>query len=300
MRDSRDPGDPHGPHRMRSEHGGRDPHGENGGHEPGGRHVRITLADPDRVLIWDLDGTIADTRSDIATGVLEMLHELGRPPLDPAQVIRNVGRGVHVLVAGCLADAGRPARDAAEIERGVEVFRTHYWRHLMDTTAPYPGMPEILRDLVTRGRLMAIVSNKPQDATREILRRMDLLGCFAAVLGGDSLPARKPDPAPLLHALRLCLAARQGGPRPVSNTTVTRHAAGGAGGHADADESLRELAPDHAAMIGDSLPDVQAARAAGMPVCGVAWGFDPDGEMRRVTLDWWFESVEDLARALRG
>jgi phosphoglycolate phosphatase len=288
MRDPRDPGDPH------------DPHGGNGGQEPGGRFVRGTLADPDRVLIWDLDGTIADTRSDIATGVLEMLHELGRPPLDLAQVIRNVGRGVHVLVAGCLADTGRPARDATEIEHGVEVFRAHYWRHLMDTTVPYPGMPEILRDLATRGRLMAIVSNKPQDATREILRRMELLNCFAVVLGGDSLPTRKPDPAPLLHALRLCLAMAPDGPWLVPGKWVGRHAADSAGGHADADDSLRELAPDHAAMIGDSLPDVQAARAAGMPVCGVAWGFDPDGEMRRVTLDWWFESVEELGRAVRG
>ena len=288
MRDPRDPGDPHGPH------------GGNGRHEPGGRRIRDTLADPDRVLIWDLDGTIADTRSDIATGVLEMLQELGRPPLDLAQVIRNVGRGVQVLVAGCLADTGRPARDATEIEHGVEVFRAHYWRHLMDTTVPYPGMPEILRDLANRGRAMAIVSNKPHDAAREILRRMDLLDCFAVVLGGDSLPARKPDPAPLLHAFRLCLALGPGDPRLAPRKPAGRHAAGGTGGYADADDSLRELAPDHAAMIGDSLPDVQAARAACMPVCGVAWGFDPDGEMRRVRLDWWFESVEELGRAVRG
>jgi phosphoglycolate phosphatase len=240
------------------------------------------LADPGRVLIWDLDGTIADTRADIAAGVVEMLLELGRSPLDPAQVIRNVGRGVGVLVAGCLADTGKPARDAAEIEHGVEVFRAHYWRHLMDTTIPYPGIPEILREMKVRGRPMAIVSNKPEDATREILRRMGLLDCFIIVLGGDSLPVRKPDPAPLLHALQRCQAAMPGGLRL------------GPGA------SSRENVPNLAVMIGDSLPDVQAARAAGMPVCGVAWGFDPDGEMRRVWLDWWFESVEELGRAVRG
>jgi phosphoglycolate phosphatase len=249
---------------------------------PNGRGMPDGLADPDRVLIWDLDGTIADTRADIATGVLEMLRELGRPPLDPAQVIRNVGRGVAVLVAGCLTEAGMPARDAAELERGVELFRAHYWRHLMDTTVPYAGMPELLQSLKARGRAMAIVSNKPQDATREILRRMGLLDCFVGALGGDSLAVRKPDPAPLWHALELCLTASPGGFR------------------SNANESLSEIAHDRAAMIGDSLPDVLAARAAGMPVCGVAWGFDPDGDMRRVQLDWWFESVEDLGRALLG
>ena len=77
--------------------------------------VPAWLAGPDRILLWDLDGTIADTRADIATGVIEMLRDLGRPPLDLDRVIRNVGRGVNVLVAGCLADTGRPARDAAEI-----------------------------------------------------------------------------------------------------------------------------------------------------------------------------------------
>jgi phosphoglycolate phosphatase len=285
-----DPDDPGGSH---DPHGGHGPHGRHGGHGRGGRRVPDRLADPDRVLIWDLDGTIADTRADIATGVVEMLRELGRPPLDLAQVIRNVGRGVNVLVAGCLADTGKPARDAAEIEHGVVVFRTHYWRHLMDTTVPYPGMPEILRELADRGRPMAIVSNKPQDATLEILQRMGLLDCFAVVLGGDSLPVRKPDPAPLLHALRLCLAVTPRGQR--GENSLYAQTSGLA-----AADLLPEIAPDHAVMIGDSLPDVQAARAAGMPVCGVAWGFDPDGEMRRVKLDWWFESVEELGRAVRG
>ena len=269
--------------------------------DPHNPRIQGRLADPGRVLIWDMDGTIADTRADIATGVVEMLRELGRPPLDLAHVIRNVGHGVSVLVAGCLADTGKPARDAAEVEHGVAVFRAHYWRHLMDTTVAYPGMPETLRELANRGRLMAIVSNKPQDATIEILRRMGLLDCFAVVLGGDSLSVRKPDPAPLLHALRLCQAAGSAGPRISSRDNVSPYARHSASGHDPAGaDSFPEVVPDNAAMIGDSLPDVQAARAARVPVCGVAWGFDPDGEMRRVKLDWWFESVEELGRALLG
>lgn len=275
------------------------------------------LADPGRALIWDLDGTIADTRADIATGVIEMLRELGRPPLDLSQVIRNVGHGVNVLVAGCLAEAGQPARNAAEIVRGVEIFRTHYWRHLMDTTAPFPGIPEILCKLAARGRPMAIVSNKPQDATREILRRMDLLDCFVVVLGGDSLPVRKPDPQPLWSALQSCLAATPGaaargpelasppdtalGPGTTTGPNSDQSPPSGSPRGREPDETwLREAAASRGAMIGDSPPDVQAARAAGMPACGVAWGFDPDGEMRRVEVDWWFDGVDELGNALLG
>jgi phosphoglycolate phosphatase len=223
------------------------------------------LADPRRVLAWDLDGTIADTRWDIATGIVEMCRELERPPLELSQVIRNVGHGVKELVTRCLVDTGQPARDEAEIARGIASFRTHYWAHLMDTTAAYPGMESLVRGLVDRGQPMVIVSNKPEDAVREILRRMGLLDCFSVVIGGDTLPTRKPDPAPLWHALEQC--------RPGAR-------------------------PDEAVMIGDSLPDIEAARAAGMPACGVAWGFDPEGHMRRVELDWWFETVDELRLAL--
>ncbi len=289
----------------------------NGGSSPGEPAGSCGLADGRRALIWDLDGTIADTRRDIATGVGEMLRELGRPPLEADRIIRNVGRGVHVLVAGCLADAGEPARNTAEIEHGVRVFRACYWRHLMDTTVAYPGMPELLHELAARGRAMAIVSNKPEDATREILRRMGLLDCFVTVLGGDSLPVRKPDPEPLWHALRVCLRGGSGDP-----ATNSGRGAGGAvepdprGAHrggassrmhrasadnwAIGDVAMRELSSARAAMIGDSLPDVQAARAAGMPVAGVGWGFDPDGEMRRAAVDWWFESVAELKQAVCG
>jgi phosphoglycolate phosphatase-like HAD superfamily hydrolase len=268
------------------------------------------LAEPGRALIWDLDGTIADTRIDIATGVVEMLRELGRPPLELSQVIRHVGHGVKMLVAGCLTETGQPARDAGEIDRGVEIFRACYWRHLMDTTAPFPGIPEILHALAARGRPMAIVSNKPQDATREILRRMGLLDCFRIALGGDSLTVRKPDPAPLWHALRLCLATDEtAAPAPVrapgrgavpEQTTVAMPGTTAEPFDEAAPEALRKIASRRAAMIGDSPPDVLAARAAGMPACGVAWGFDPDGEMRRADLDWWFESVRELGNALLG
>lgn len=223
------------------------------------------LGRPDRVLLWDLDGTIADTRQDIATGVREMLASFHLEPLPLPNVLRHVGRGVRVLVTRSLAEAGRPDADAAMIDEGVRLFRIHYRQHLMDTTVPYGNITETLHELARRGRRMAVVSNKPEDATRALVDALGLAACFVVALGGDSLPVRKPSPEPLWHALALC--------RP-------------------------DARPDEAVLLGDSITDLETGRAAGVPVCGVGWGFDPDGEMRRQGTDWWVETVEELGGVL--
>lgn len=231
---------------------------------PASRDLR-ELADPDRILLWDLDGTIADTRRDIATGVREMLRSFGLEPLPLPNVIRHVGRGVRVLVTRSLSEAGRPDADESMIDEGVRVFRHHYRLHLMDTTVPYDNIAEILHELARHGRRMAVVSNKPEDATVALVDALGLAPCFVAVLGGDSLPVRKPSPEPLLHALGLC----RPGARPVE-----------------------------AVLFGDSITDLETGRAAHVPVCGVGWGFDPDGEMRRQGTDWWVETVGELGAAI--
>jgi phosphoglycolate phosphatase len=225
------------------------------------------LSDPGRPILWDLDGTIVDTRRDIASGVAGLFRERGLTPLSRDEVIRHVGRGVRVLVARCLEVAGHPAADERDLDDAVERFREHYARHLMDTTVPYEALPELLLSLAERGRKMAVVSNKPEDFTRAILHEIGLLACFGAVLGGDSLPVRKPSPKPLLHALRLC-----------SPGTL----------------------PSQAVLIGDSVTDVQTARAAGMPVCAVAWGFDPEGLLKDSDPDWRVETPQELHRLLLG
>lgn len=219
------------------------------------------------VLIWDLDGTILDTKRDIATGVNEMLRALGRPALSLERVLHHVGRGVRVLVERSLRDAGLIEIGSAEIDSGVELFRVHYRRHMFDSTIPYPGIPELLRDLAGRGAAMAVVSNKPEAATRTLVETLGFAPLFRIVMGGDTLPVRKPDPQPLRHALATC------------RTGAT---------------------PEEAILIGDSMTDLLTGRAAGMPVCGVGWGFDPDGEFRREGADWWVESAEELREILLG
>lgn len=240
------------------------------------------------VLIWDLDGTILDTKRDIATGVNEMLRALDRPPLPLERVLRHVGRGVRVLVERTLRDAGLtdavrtdgtelaagtaphaedPSAPSSLIDTGVELFRVHYRRHMFDSTTPYPGIPELLRDLAGRGAAMAVVSNKPEAATRTLVETLGFAPLFRIVMGGDTLPVRKPDPQTLRHALDAC------------RTGAT---------------------PEEAILIGDSMTDLLTGRAAGTPVCGVGWGFDPDGEFRREGADWWVESAEELREILLG
>ena len=239
----------------------------------------VGAIDDGTVLIWDLDGTILDTKHDIATGVNEMLRVFGHHPLPLDRVLHHVGRGVRILVQRSLSEAGggsgRERGEAenvvdddpafeARIDRGVAVFREHYRRHMLDTTTPYEGMPGLLGELTRRGRAMAVVSNKPEDATQSLVDAMGLSPCFRVVMGGDTLPVRKPAPETVLHALSVC--------RP-------------------------EAAPHEAVVIGDSLTDLQTGRAAGMRVCGGGWGFDPDGDFRRTGADWWCDSVDAL-RAL--
>jgi len=230
-----------------------------------GQRDRRELARPELILLWDLDGTIADTRHDIARGVAGMLEHFGLRPLPVESVVRHVGRGVRVLVDRSLSEAGRPGAGDLEIDEAVQVFRTHYRRHMVDTTIPFGNIAEVLGTLRDLGRRMAIVSNKPEEATRALVTALGLADCFRIVLGGDSLTTRKPSPEPLLHALEVC--------RPGAR-------------------------PSEAALIGDSIIDLQAGRAAGMPVCGVGWGMDPDGELRAAGADWWFETVEELTAAL--
>ena len=223
------------------------------------------LADLRTVLLWDLDGTIADIRRDIASGVAAVLAERGLPALSVDRVTRHVGQGVRHLVPACLAEAGSPISTPQETERALAVFREHYRLHLMDTTVVYGSLAETLRELRRRGRRMAVVSNKPADMSHEILDRLGILSCFAAVLGGDSLPQKKPGPEPFLHALRLC---------------------------------DRSASPGGAIVIGDSIFDLQGARAAGMAMCAAGWGFDPDGSLRQADPDWRCETPEDLSRSL--
>jgi phosphoglycolate phosphatase len=188
-----------------------------------------------RALLFDLDGTLVDSVPDLAAAANRLLAELGRPALSETEIAAMVGDGVAKLVERALLASG--AGDVA-LEAATRRFSAIYGQSATELTRPYPGVPEVLERLRQAGIGLGVCTNKPVHATRTVLEGLGLARFFPVVLGGDSLPQRKPDPAPLLAALDR-LAAR----------------------------------PAEAAMLGDHRNDVLAARAAGTAALFARYGY---------------------------
>ncbi len=177
-----------------------------------------------RHLIFDLDGTLVDSAPDLAAALNGLLGELGKPPLAENTVRAMVGDGAGVLVQRGLAASGLGDADQPS---ALKRFLALYRDCLIDKTRAYPAVEETLEQLMAAGHRLGVCTNKPYDPTQRILKALQLDRFFGAVIGGDSLPQRKPDPEPLLAAI----------------------------------EQLGGTAKS-AVMIGDSANDVLCARAA--------------------------------------
>jgi phosphoglycolate phosphatase len=186
-------------------------------------------------VVFDLDGTLIDSRADLAAAVNHVRACLGLPSIVPETVYAYVGDGARALVERALGPA-----DADRVPAALALFMDYYAAHLLDATRPYPGVAETLERLAARGIALSVLTNKPVGMSRAILEGLGLLPRFVEVIGGDSLPTRKPDPAGL-ELLR--------------GLTATPRA--------------RVL------LVGDSPVDVQTAAAGGVAFCGVAWGLQP-------------------------
>ncbi len=147
------------------------------------------------LLIFDLDGTLLDTRLDLANAVNYARQNLGQAPLASETVMAYVGDGLRKLLERSL-----PAESHARLPDAVALFQEYYGEHLLDYSTFYAGAPEILAYF--RPKKMAVVSNKPEEFTMAILAGLKVSSCFQVILGGDSLPTFKPSPEPLLHVLR--------------------------------------------------------------------------------------------------
>lgn len=189
-------------------------------------------------LVFDLDGTLVDSRRDLAAAVNRTREDYGLDPLPVDEVVALVGYGAEHLIRRATDDLG-----ADRVAEALRCFFRHYRRHLLDTTRPYPGVVDMLETLGARHPL-AILTNKPESFSREILAGLELSRYFDHLLGGDSLSTRKPDPEGLLE-----LARRLGV------------------------ETARLL------LVGDSRVDAGTAHAAGVPFAFVTWGF-ADAEER--------------------
>ncbi|MBI5368229.1 MAG: HAD-IA family hydrolase [Planctomycetes bacterium] len=211
-------------------------------------------------VLFDLDGTLIDSRADIAAAVNHTLVALGRAELPLERVQSYIGDGVRVLMERAFADA-----DAALIDRAIAVWRPWYLEHCLDGTRLYPGVRELL-DALT-GLPLGVVSNKPAAPSERILAGLGVRDRFGAVLGGDSAPTRKPDPGPLLLAAeQLGCGARRGA----------------------------------VLMVGDSRNDVEAARRAGFASCGVLWGIGSAAEVRAARPDYIAATAGEVAALVLG
>jgi len=215
-------------------------------------------------LLCDLDGTLVDSAPDLADALSTLLAESGRRALSVTEVKTMVGDGVAVLVErGLAATGGVPAPEAL----AAQVARYHalYEARLTKQTRPYPGAVEALGALRAAGWRLAVCTNKPERATRKVLAALGLDELIEAVAGGDTFPVRKPDPG---HVLQLLEAMG--------------------------------VTPARAVMLGDSVNDVAAAHAAGLPAIAVGHGYGtvPAQELGAERLITHFDELPAALKAL--
>ncbi|HZS47767.1 MAG TPA: HAD family hydrolase [Blastocatellia bacterium] len=195
------------------------------------------------LLIFDLDGTLIDSKNDIAVATNLMLKDLGFNEVPLQTVVSFIGEGVRRLVERAVRySSGKTDLNEPEVESAMVTFRRHYAEHLVDSTVLYPHVAETLE--VLKPKKKAILTNKPFEFSDRILRMLSIRKQFLVVLGGDSLPVRKPAPEPIWHLL-----------------------------------NHFQVAADRAVMIGDSRTDIDCGRAAGIATCGVSYGFRPRTEL---------------------
>jgi len=188
---------------------------------------------PCRLFLFDLDGTLIDSKGDIASALNLALARAGLRRLPPARIAGFIGDGVRKLVERSLREALNSEPAEPLLLRVTDLYLEEYAEHLLDTTRLFPGVEEAIESL--DWAKLAVVTNKPERFSRQILDALGIVRRFALILGGDSTRLRKPDPAPLLEAMDRCGAD-----------------------------------PGDSAMVGDSPIDVQAGKAAGAVTCGIA------------------------------
>jgi len=212
----------------------------------------------------DLDGTLLDTIPDLAMAANAMLKILERPPLDPELIRTFVGKGIPNLVSRTLAGNIEGNVSSESLGRALPIYERCYAEVNGRHTSIYAGVREGLERLRTAGFPLGCVTNKAMRFTSPLLEQTGLAGYFSEVVAGDTLAKKKPDPEPLLHA---CATFR--------------------------------VAPKDMLMVGDSLNDAQAARAAGCPVFCVNYGYNEGHDVRQLDVDAIVSSLAEAAELIQ-
>lgn len=205
-----------------------------------------------RLIVYDLDGTLVDTLQDITNAANHMLSRMQAQPLSPDQVRVFVGRGMSQLIKDCLK-----TDDPERLTEGMRIYRAYYHEHLMDHSRLYPGALEVLEYF--QARTQAVISNKPNPYSTDLLKALGIAKYFLEIIGGDAPYPRKPDPS----SLRV-LMGRSG---------------------ATANETM---------IIGDSPIDIETGRRAGVLTASLAHGLTRRDELAAAKPDAMVDNFESL------
>lgn len=188
----------------------------------------------DATIVFDLDGTLVDTAPDLANALNDVLTRRGHEPVSLDTVRQCVGHGARVMIEETLRRAG--AED--DIDRMLAEFLVHYEANIAAQSRPFPGAVAALEAFAAQGATLAICTNKRESLSRRLLQELGIDGYFAAIAGRDTFAVSKPDPAHLTGTIALARGDRS-----------------------------------HALMIGDSEVDLRTAKAAGVPIVLVSFGY---------------------------
>ena len=191
-------------------------------------------------IMFDLDGTLADTLQDIANAANHALTHLGHQPIETPRFRYLAGQGLRNLMVAALGP-----EFAHQIDEGMAIFRAYYSEHFIDHTKPFDGMSQVLDEIVARGLPLAVLSNKPHPATQLVMEKLFFRWPFAAVIGHRPEKPLKPDPA---SALEIAAALN--------------------------------IPPSRWMYVGDTRVDMETATNAGMFPVAVLWGFRDEAELR--------------------
>lgn len=207
------------------------------------------------LVIFDLDGTLIDSKQDLACAVNAAREHSGLPPLSNETIYSYVGDGAPTLIRRVLG----PGATGEQVQQALAFFLSYYQEHLIDYTVLYPGVRKTLDRLIAAGVKLAVLTNKPVRMSRAIVDALGVGGLFERVYGGNSFEQKKPHPVGLTTLLSECSAA-----------------------------------PDRSLMVGDSAVDVRTARNAHVRACGVTYGFQPE-TLAAEPPDLLFDRMEQVA-----
>lgn len=221
--------------------------------------MSVSSATPFPALVFDFDGTLIDSAPDITHALNDTLVLYGRTPVSVDQVRGMVGDGAASLLRSAFQATGGGLEDAA-LPEVLKRYGDLYFERSADPSCLHPGVEETLHALAAAGVKFGLCTNKPERITRKILELIGLAPLFGAVAGGDTLPVRKPDGRPVTYV-------------------------------------METLGVGRAAMVGDGVNDVLSARAAGIPVVLVSFGY-PRGDVHGLGADLVIDRFAELPAAL--